>query len=93
MRATVSEVALRRVLAWLRWAGQELTPDLERAALQAMADSVAEGSADLFGACMQHLQDSGELASADRGATTGRHNPTAPVAPPLRRGSIGYGDY
>lgn len=90
MRAALSEVALRRVLAWLRWAGQELTPDLERAALQAMADSVAEGSADLFGTCMQRLQDSGELASAD---PAGRPIPAASVVPPLQRGSIGYGDY
>ena len=90
MRAAVSEVALRRVLAWVRWAGQELTPDLERAALQAMADSVAEGSADLFGACMQRLQDSGALASVD---LVNRQISTAPVVPPLRRGSIGYGDY
>lgn len=93
MRAAVSEVALRRVLAWLRWAGRDLTPDLERAALQAMADSVAEDSADLFGACMQRLQANGELAAADRLTAIGNPYPAAPVAPPLRRGSIGYGDY
>ncbi|SDR78579.1 hypothetical protein SAMN05216198_0408 [Halopseudomonas litoralis] len=93
MRATVSEVALGRVLAWLRWAGRDLTPDLERAALQAMADSVAEGSTDLFGACMQRLQAGGELAAADRRAPPGSQCPAASVAPPLRRGSIGYGEY
>lgn len=92
MRATVSEVALRRVLAWLRWAGRDLTPDLERAVLQAMADSATEGSADLFSACLEHLQASGALAAADRRAITGG-GLSAPAAPPLQRGSIGYGEY
>lgn len=86
MRATRSEQALRRVLAWLSWSGRELTPQLEQAALQALAEAIAAGETDLFGACLYRLQ-CGDPALA--GTTC--HCPQ--ITPPLRRSSIRYGQY
>ena len=90
MRATRSEQALRRLFAWLRWSGWELTPELERRALQALAEAVAAGEADLFSTSLRRLQDGGVLpADAAASVIEGCPAPT----PPLRRSSIGYGSY
>lgn len=85
MRATASEIALRRVLAWLRWTGHDVTPDIERQAMQAMAEVMAIGASDLFGGCLERLgyQPQSPLVISE----------LAPIAPPMRRGSIRYGDY
>ncbi|PRB77483.1 hypothetical protein [Pseudomonas sp. MYb185] len=88
MRATTAEHALRRVLAWLRWAGWELTPELQQAVLQALADSIAAQQGDLFGACLQALQQRGLLQRQGTSDTV-----CPPLVPPLQRGSIGYGEY
>lgn len=90
MRATHSEQALRRLLAWLRWSDLELTPQLERAALQVLAEAVAAGESDLFGASLRRLQDSGELPG-DRVAPSIEAG--SAMTPPLHRRSIGYGRY
>ena len=90
MRATRSEQALRRIFAWLRWSGWELAPELERRVLQALADAVAAGEADLFGASLRRLQEGG-VFPADAAASIIEDCP-APM-PPLRRSSIGYGSY
>lgn len=90
MRATRSEQTLRRVIAWLRLAGWELTPSLEQAVLQALAEAVASGDADLFGTSLRLLQRDGVLSVDTRMAAVQDHSvPT----PPLRRSSIGYGSY
>lgn len=81
MRATRSEQALRRILAWLRWSGQELNPQLEQAVLQVLSEAVAAGEADLFEASLRRLEVS---PLPLRGCSS---------APPLRRRSIGYGRY
>src|SRR5690554_7306232 len=59
MRATRSEQTLRRLFAWLRWSGQELTPELEQAILQTLAEAVEAGAQDLFGVCLCTLQERG----------------------------------
>ena len=90
MRATRSEQTLRRLYAWLRWDGQTLTPALEQAVLQALAEVVAAGEPDLFGACLRELQRGGWLVGS-AGNAAGEVCP--PPTPPLRRSSIGYGSY
>ena len=90
MRATRSEQALRRLLAWLRWSGCELTPELECTVLQVLAEAVAAAETDLFSASLRGLQDCGVL-SADAAAPIIEGCP-APM-PPLRRSSISYGSY
>jgi len=88
MRATASEQALRRILAWLRWAGWRLTPELQQAVLQALADSTAAQQPDLLGASLRLLQQRGMLPEP---APVQVRCP--PLAPALQRGSIAYGDY
>ena len=90
MRATRSEQALRRLFAWLRWSDWELTPELECRVLQVLAEAVAVGEADLFGASLRRLQEGG-VFPADAAASIIEDCP-APM-PPLRRSSIGYGSY
>lgn len=89
MRATRSEQALRRTLAWLRWSGRELNPQLEQAALQALSEAVAAEEADLFEASMRRLELSGVLQREVGPLSLEGCVP----APPLRRSSIGYGSY
>lgn len=89
MRATRSEQALRRLFAWLRWSGWELTPQLERSVLQVLAEAVAAGESDLFGASLRRLEECGALPAAAAPIMAARTAPT----PPLRRSSIGYGSY
>lgn len=86
MRATRSEQTLRRLFAWLRWSGQELTPQLEQAILQTLAEAVEAGAQDLFGVCLCTLQE--------RGLVTRPGPVRVPmISPPLHRSSIGYGSY
>ena len=89
MRATRSEQALRRILAWLRWGGQPLTPQLEQAALQALSDAVSVGEADLFGGSLRRLETRGVLQQSHSALWL----PDCRPAPPLHRSSIGYGRY
>ena len=81
MRASVAEVTLRRLLAWLQWAGQEPTPDRQAAILRCMADNMPAETAELCDRCLQPLL-----------AETAMPSPP-PASPPLQRGSIDYGDY
>lgn len=81
MYTTVAEFTLRRVLAWLHWAGREPTPELQAAVLRTMADNMTAPADELFDLCLDPQR-------------AGIEQPTiAPATPPLRRGSIGYGDY
>jgi len=89
MRATPSEQALRRVLAWLRWSGHELTPRLEQAALQALSEAVAAEESELVEATLRRLRDSAMLTSEPDSPPM----LISPPYPPLRRSSIGYGRY
>lgn len=85
MRATASEIALRRVLAWLHWNDQQITADIEQQVMQAMASTMAAGATDLFGGCLQRMGCHTELPL---------EMPALKImAPPLQRGSISYGDY
>ncbi|MEZ2746229.1 hypothetical protein ACBQ16_13615 [Halopseudomonas bauzanensis] len=81
MYTTVAEFTLRRVLAWLHWAGREPTPELQAAVLRTMADNIGAPADELFDLCLQPQRAGIEPP------------PIAPATPPLRRGSIGYGDY
>lgn len=90
MRATGSEQTLRRILAWLRFSGRELTPQLEQAALQALAQAVASGEPDLFGTSLRRLQGDDLLTDVSRADAM---VPARIATPPLRRGSIAYGSY
>ena len=89
MRATSAEQALRRVLAWLRWSGHELSSRLEQAALQALSEAVAAEEPDLFEATLRRLRDNEQLATDYDSAPL----LISPARPPLRRSSIGYGSY
>lgn len=81
MHTTVAEFTLRRVLAWLRWAGREPTREVQATVLRTMADNLTAPADELFDLCLQPMR-------------TGIEQPLiAPATPPLRRGSIGYGDY
>lgn len=88
MRATRCEQALRRVLAWLRWSGSELNPQMEQAVLRALSDAVAANECDLFAATLCRLTDSGVLPAA-----VAVQLPCGGPTPALRRSSIGYGSY
>lgn len=90
MRATRSEQTLRRLFAWLRWSGRELTPALECRVLEVLAETLVAGEADLFSASLRRLRDRGVLP-VDAAAPVVDDCP-APM-PPLRRSSIGYGRY
>lgn len=90
MRATRSEQTLRRLLAWLRWSGRELTPELEYTVLQVLAEAVAVGETDLFSAGLRGLHNCGALPG-DIAAPIIEDCP-APM-PPLQRSSISYGSY
>ena len=90
MRATGSEQTLRRILAWLRFSGWELTPQLEQGALQALAEAVASGDPDLFGASLELLQRDPALAADPGDDSLSPHRSTPPR---LRRASIAYGSY
>jgi hypothetical protein len=81
MHTTVAEFTLRRVLAWLHWAGREPTPEVQAAVLRTMADNLTVPADELFDLCLQPMRSGIE------------RQPIAPATPPLRRGSIGYGDY
>lgn len=81
MRASVAEVTLRRLLAWLQWVGQEPTPERQAAILRCIADNMTSDTPELCDRCLQPL-----LAEIDIPSP-------APASPPLQRGSIDYGDY
>lgn len=85
MHATASEITLRRVFAWLRWSGQDITPHMQQQVLRALADTLQAEAADLFGGCLERLCYQIPSPTAVP--------PAEIMAPPLRRGSISYGEY
>lgn len=83
MHPTRSEVALRRLLAYLGWSGVAITPEVERCALETVAQALDSDESELIAACMQRLAQHAPAPQRAVGV----------VAPPIRRGSIAYGDY
>lgn len=78
-----SQLALQRVLDYLRLAGLSLTPTVEQQALQLVSAAMESASEDLLADCMRRLPDFFELPRYD-----------APhQAPVIHRGSLGYGAY
>ncbi len=76
-----AEVALGRVLGYLRMSGMKVTPAVQRQALAVVMEALEKGDTEPFGACMALARERFHL---------GLEVAVAP-APPIRRGSIGYG--
>lgn len=76
-----AEVALSRVLGYLRMSGMKITPAVERQALAVVMEALDQGPDEPFGASMALARERFHL---------GFEVAVAP-APPIRRGSIGYG--
>lgn len=83
MSEPTAENVLRRVLCYLQRAGVTLDSAVEQQALRLVAGAMALAPDDVMGACIRLLPDYFELPVG--------HVP--PLAPPLQRGSLGYGDY
>lgn len=77
----VAEVALSRVLGYLHMSGMKITPAVQRQALAVVMEALEQGVTEPFGACMALARERFNL---------GLEVASAP-APPIRRGSIGYG--
>ena len=83
MQPIRAEVALARVLAYLQWTGVEIDAAIERQALGIVAEALEADAPDFFLACMEMVRDRFEL-----------HPAAVPTsAPPINRGSIGYGQH
>lgn len=83
MPITICEQALDRVLAYLEWSGIPLTDSVCLAALKLVESVLAEPAEDPLAAVMDRLPEHFQLP----------HGARPPLAPPLKRGSIGYYDY
>jgi hypothetical protein len=83
MARTPAEVALGRVLAWLRWSGVPHSPDMTRLALLIVEQALADGDVDLIGRVMEEL--------LRRIAQPEIRLP--PAALPIKRISLGYAPY
>lgn len=79
----VSEQALHRVLRYLQMAGVPITSEVEKRALALVAQALESDPANPLPTCMAQLAQSFTLP--------GQVPPR--LAPPLNRGSLGYGDY
>lgn len=81
MQPIRAEIALARVLAYLQWRGVDIDAQVERQALSIVAEALEADAPDLFQACMERVKERFELSLT-----------VVPVpAPPICRGSIGYG--
>ncbi|QIB51068.1 hypothetical protein [Pseudomonas sp. OIL-1] len=83
MQPIRAEIALARVLAYLQWTGVNIDAGVERQALRIVAEALEADAPDFFQACMEMVKERFELLPAG-----------VPVpAPPICRGSIGYGTH
>lgn len=83
MQPIRAEIALARVLAYLQWTGVEVDTCVERKALRIVEEALDADVPDFFQACMEMVRERFELSPA-----------TVPTpAPPICRGSIGYGTH
>lgn len=78
-----AEVALSRVLGYLRMSGMKITPAVQRQALALVMEALENGDTEPFGACMALARERFHL---------GLEVAVAP-APSILRGSIGYGEH
>jgi len=78
-----SEQALHRIISYLDMAGIVITPLIEKRALGLITEALDAHSDDLLRACMARMPAFFELPE----------RPLLCKAPPIRRGSLGYGDY
>lgn len=82
MAHTLGEHALARVLEYIAGTGVELTDAHTLIALQLVEEGLQSGQQDLLAWVMGEVPQRFELSP----------QPLPPVAPPIVRGSIGYGD-
>lgn len=83
MQPIRAEIALARVLAYLQWTGVNIDANIERQALSIVAEALEADAPDFFQACMEMVKERFELSHA-----------VVPMpAPPICRGSIGYGSH
>lgn len=83
MVRSTAEYALGRVLAWLRWSGVAVTPDMTRVALSIVEHALADGEADLLQRVMEALPN----------RITMPEIVLPPAALPIKRISLGYAPY
>ena len=83
MARTAAEYALGRVLAWLRWSGVALTPDVTRLALGIIEQAVADSDADLIRRVMEVLPQRIDTPDVK----------LPPAVLPINRISLGYAPY
>ncbi|WP_143520379.1 hypothetical protein [Halopseudomonas pelagia] len=83
MRTPQSQLALQRVLDYLRLAGVELTPEVEQRALLLVSAALEHAPEDLLAECMRRLPEVFLLPGYK----------SLLQAPEIHRGSLGYGAY
>lgn len=83
MRTPQSQLALQRILDYLRLAGVELTPEVEQRALLLVSAALQRAPEDLLAECMRRLPEVFELPG---------YKPIL-QAPEIHRGSLVYGAY
>lgn len=83
MRTPQSQLALQRVLDYLRLAGVELTPEVEQRALLLVSAALENAPEDLLAECMRRLPEVFELPG---------YKPMLQT-PEIHRGSLVYGAY
>lgn len=83
MQPIRAEVALARVLAYLQWSGVRIDTNVEQQALGIIAEALEADAPDFFQTCMHMTEERFELS----------HAATPVPAPPIERGSLGYGNH
>lgn len=83
MQSTESVETLNRVLHYLEQAGLEISRDVEKEVVKTIIGALERNEDDLFGTVIGIVANRFQLASPQ----------PPPSAPPIERGSIGYGDY
>ncbi|TDT41715.1 hypothetical protein DES49_1817 [Halospina denitrificans] len=83
MRAARSVDTLERVLAYMEESGIPITREVEKEVVKTIIGALERNEDDLFETVMTTVANRFSLASP--------HQP--PPTPPIKRGSIGYGDY
>lgn len=78
-----SQLALQRVLDYLRLSGLEITSEVQQQALSLVSAALQSGSDDLLAECMQRLPGVFTLPRAE----------ALLQAPAIHRGSLFYGAY
>lgn len=82
MGQTHCEQVLSRVLAYLAGMGMPVTREVSMMALQLVNEALAQDEQDLYAWVMERLPRQFTLPALE----------LPPLAPPVNRGSIGYGD-